>query len=248
MERTRREAVDATQAQANLRCGRQVLISTIMAAYNGERYLAQALDSVLAQTLPPREVIVVDDGSTDGTPEVLRAYATHVRILRQQNCGPARALNFALAAASGAAFAFLDQDDLWVPDKLRIQSEALLAEEDLEAVFGAVQQFVSSDVDFRTARDYVVPNRPQPGISKNTLLIRRNAFDRIGRFEERNRVTDFFDWYARANVLGLRWRMLPEVLALRRHHPGNAGRCFRLTQQEEMLWALKRSLEMRRRR
>ena len=223
-------------------------ISTIMAAYNSERYVAQALESVLAQSTPSDEIIVVDDGSTDDTPDVLQGFATHVRIIRQQNYGPARALNVGIAESTGDALAFLDCDDLWLPDKLRIQNAAMTTERDLEAVFGSIQQFASPDLDPETARQYSVPNSPQPGISKNTLLVRREAFERIGPFNGGLRVTDFVDWYARAIVLDFRWRMLPQVVALRRHHPGNSGRQNRLKQQDETLQALKQSLEMRRRR
>jgi GT2 family glycosyltransferase len=93
-----------------------------------------------------------------------------------------------------------------------------------------------------------VPDGPQPGISKNALLIRRDGFERIGRFDEHLMVADFVDWYARANVLSLRWRMLPQVVALRRHHPGNTGRQMRSQQLSETLHALKRSVDMRRRK
>jgi glycosyltransferase involved in cell wall biosynthesis len=221
-------------------------ISTIMAAYNNERYVAEALESVLAQTLPADEIIIVDDGSTDSTPDILRGFATRARIMRQERCGPARALNVATASSTSDAFAFLDCDDLWRPEKLQLQRAALLADKNLEAVFGAVQQFVSPELTSNTARKYVLPDGPQPGISKNALLIRRDAFERIGPFEETNRASDFFEWYARANVLGLRWGMLPEVVALRRQHPENAGRLLRSTQHSEILLALKRSLDLRR--
>jgi glycosyltransferase involved in cell wall biosynthesis len=221
-------------------------ISTIMPVYNTERYVAAALDSVLSQTLPPNEIIVVDDGSTDKTPEVLRDYATRVRIMRQDNRGAAHALNVAVAAATGDALAFLDADDLWLPEKLRIQHDILSADPDLEALFGMVQQFGSPDLDPKEAQRYAVSDAPQPGISKNTLLIRRNAFDRIGHFSEEYSATDFVDWYARANMLGLRFRMLPNLLALRRHHPGNMGRRLRSTQHSETLEVLKRALDMRR--
>jgi glycosyltransferase involved in cell wall biosynthesis len=219
-----------------------------MAVYNAERYLAGALDSIVTQTLPPSEIIVVDDGSTDGTSDVLRTYGARVRVIRQQNYGPGSALNVGIAAATGTAFAFLDHDDLWLPDKLRIQSAALSAEENLEAVFGAVQQFASPDLDPETARGYLLPNGPQPGISKNTMLIRRKAFERIGWFDEQYRIADFFEWYARTNLLRLRWRMLPEVVALRRHHPGNTGRRLRSEQTDESMRAIKHSLDRRRRK
>ena len=223
-------------------------ISTLMAAYNMERYVAQALDSVLGQTRPTDEIIVVDDGSTDGTLDVLQSYASRVRVIVQHNMGVSRALNVAVAAANGDTFAFLDCDDLWLPEKLSIQCAALSANENLEAVFGAVRQFASPDLDPADVRNYVLPDSPQPGVSKNTMLIRRSAFERIGPFDEDLRASDFVDWYARANVLGLRWQMAAEVVALRRHHPGNTGRRLRSIQHQEVLEVLKRSLDMRRRK
>ena len=122
----------------------------------------------------------------------------------------------------------------------------LASEPDLEAVFGSIRQFATPDLDAKAVREYIVPDGAQPGISKNGLLIRRAAFERVGPFDERLTASDFVDWYARANVLGLRWRMLPEVVALRRHHPGNASRVLRSRVQDETLQALKRSLDMRR--
>ena len=222
-------------------------ISTIMAVYNAERYVSQALDSVLGQTAPPDEIIAIDDGSSDGTPDVLRQFAPRVQIIHQRNYGVSRALNVAITKSTGDALAFLDCDDVWLPDKLKIQSAVLSSEKDLEAVFGFVQQFVSPDLNLEIAQKYIVPDAPQPGISKNSMLIHRRAFERIGPFNEQLATSDFVEWYARANVLGLRWRMLPELVALRRHHPNNAGRRLRSTQHDEILKALKHSLDLRRR-
>jgi glycosyltransferase involved in cell wall biosynthesis len=223
-------------------------ISTIIPAYNADRYVGAALNSVMSQTLPSDEVIVVDDGSTDGTLDVLQHYATHIRIIHLEHGGAARALNVALAAATGDALAFLDADDLWLPEKLRVQAAALSTDNELEAVFGMVQQFSSPDLDHADTPRYAVPADLLPGISKNTLLVRRSAFDRIGYFSEEYGASDFVDWYARANVLGLRSRVLPELVAMRRHHPENMGRRLRSEQQSETLQILKRSLDMRRRR
>lgn len=218
-----------------------------MAAYNAERYVAAALDSVLAQTLPADEIIVVDDGSTDGTPDVLRSYADRVRNIRQENQGPARALNAGVSAARGDALAFLDADDLWVAEKLRMQCDALSIEDELEAVFGLVRQFISPDVDPVIARNYVVPTDPQPGISKIAMLIRRGAFERVGSFNKSYKVIDFAEWYVRACALGLRSRTLPQVVALRRQHPGNIGRRKRSQEHDELLETLKHSIHLRRR-
>jgi glycosyltransferase involved in cell wall biosynthesis len=226
-------------------------ISTIIPVFNGEQYIGHALDSVLAQTLPPDEIVVVDDGSTDNTPDILRRYAEQhakgrMRVISRKNSGTGPALNTAVSAATGDAFAFLDADDLWESNKLEIQRDALLADSDLEAVFGYMQQFASPDVDPEISRKFVVPKDPQPGINKITLLILRTAFERIGPFGVNAHGADFIDWYARANLFGLRFRMLPSVVALRRHHPGNFGRLRRADGHGAILQALKSSLDRRR--
>jgi glycosyltransferase involved in cell wall biosynthesis len=132
-------------------------VSTLMTAHNGESYIAQALDSVLTQTRGSDEVIVIDDGSTDKTPEILRSHLNQIRVIRQGNMGPARALNVAIAAAKGDALAFLDCDDLWMPEKLRLQCGALSADKELEAVFGFMAQFASPDLEPEAARQFILP-------------------------------------------------------------------------------------------
>ena len=221
-------------------------ISVIMPAYNAERYVGSALDSVLAQTLSPHEIVVIDDGSTDGTSAVLETYVPRIRFVRQRNRGPSGAINRAIGLAEGDCLAFIDADDLWVPEKLEIQSAALSADSGLAAVFGAIQQFVSGELNWDTARNYIVPDGAQPGISKITMLIRRAAFERVGPFTAQYRAAEFIEWYARACVLGLRFCVLSEVVALRRQHPQNLGRRLRSVQHSELLAVLKQSLDLRR--
>ncbi len=96
-------------------------ISCIVPVYNSEAYLGQALDSILAQTLPATEIIIIDDGSTDATPMIAAKYARHVSYIRQENQGPAGARNAGLRVASGDFLAFLDADDTWCPEKLERQ-------------------------------------------------------------------------------------------------------------------------------
>lgn len=96
-------------------------VSVIIPAYNHARYIAETLDSVLAQTYPIHEIIVVDDGSTDETPQVLAAYGDHLRVLRKTNEGAAAARNSGLEIATGDLIAFVDADDIWLPHKLESQ-------------------------------------------------------------------------------------------------------------------------------
>src|SRR5262249_2428536 len=97
------------------------LISCIVPVFNGERYLREALDSILAQTYQPLELIVLDDGSTDGTAALVAGYGERIRYLWQANAGEAGARNRGLSIAQGEFVAFLDADDLWHPEKLRRQ-------------------------------------------------------------------------------------------------------------------------------
>ena len=97
------------------------LVSCIVPVYNGERYLREALDSILAQTYRPLEIIVADDGSADGTAGVVATFGDQVRYVRQHNQGPSSARNLGIRVPTGDFIAFLDADDLWHPEKLARQ-------------------------------------------------------------------------------------------------------------------------------
>lgn len=102
-----------------------VIISVVIPAYNNGRYIRRSIDSVLAQTVAPLEIIVVDDGSTDNTAEEVQHYGQAVRYIRQDNAGASAARNTGVEAAAGDWIAFLDADDEWLPDKLKLQTALL---------------------------------------------------------------------------------------------------------------------------
>ncbi len=106
-------------------------IAAVIPAYNAEKYIARAIDSVLAQTHQPDEIIVVDDGSTDATAEIIKQYTPQVQYLYQQNAGGSIARNTAIEAAKSKWITFLDADDQWLPQKLQIQIEHLKRNPDL---------------------------------------------------------------------------------------------------------------------
>ena len=220
-------------------------VSAIVALHNARPYIGATLDSILGQTRPPDEVIVVDDGSTDGGAAVVADYGDAVRLLRQENHGATTALNVGIRAAGGELIAFLDHDDLWTPDKLALQCAVLGEEPDLDGVFAHVEIFLSEDAAGLGGR-YAVPDAPLAGISKNTLLARRSVFDRFGLFDESLRTADFVPWWARAAALGFRYRMLETVLARRRIHETNSGIVRRQEQQQESLAGLRDLLALRR--
>lgn len=189
-------------------------ISVIVPVYNCERFLAEAVASVRAQGVPVHELIVVDDGSTDGSAAIARSVAD--RVISQANLGIGAARNTGIAAAGGDLLAFLDSDDLWSPDKLALQMAALDADPSLDMVLGEVVQFRG---DVTAAGD----GEREPGYLAGAMIIRRAAFDRVGTFDPTLRVGEFIDWHARAVDAGLRSRMIPAVVLYRRLHDANLG-------------------------
>jgi glycosyltransferase involved in cell wall biosynthesis len=197
----------------------EVAVSVVLAVYNGERFLAEALRSVLGQTAPPDEVIVVDDGSTDGTARVAASFAG-VRCARQANAGQGAALDHGVALSRGAWLAFLDADDLWTPGKLARQSAVLREDAALEAVFGHAEQFVEPGAEgVRVPEHQVAVPARLPG----AMLIRREALARVGAFDQGYRIGNAFQWSVRAGECGLRSRMLDDVVLRRRIHGQNVG-------------------------
>jgi glycosyltransferase involved in cell wall biosynthesis len=222
-------------------------ISVLMAVHNGGRYLAEAIDSVLKQTYPPAELVVVDDGSTDDTPRVLERYAGRIVHLLQSNQGQTASLNRAIAAAKGELLAFQDADDIWCAEKLEWQIEALHHDAQAEAAFGLMRQFVSPDVP-EAMRTKIAPiNETLPAEMRTCLLIRRTALDRIGLFNPAFPSTSFVEWLGRAKRLGLKSIMVDKVVALRRLHLGNHGRLHAQAQETETLLALRRVIADRKR-
>lgn len=195
------------------------LVSAIVPVFNGARYVLQAIDSILAQTYPRLEVLVVDDGSTDDTAnEVRSANDARIRYLLQAHRGAAAARNMGIRHAAGQFFAFLDADDLWYPDKLRVQLELLHGHANPDLVFGHYTEFVSPELGAG-----LPDSDPVPGYSSGTMLIERSAFERVGEFATEWRVGEFIDWYARAMEAGLRAVLIPQAVLHRRIHTTNTG-------------------------
>ncbi len=221
-------------------------VTVIIPVYNGERYLRMAILSALAQTEPPDEILVVDDGSTDASAVVAREFAPRVRCLSQAHAGLSAALNHGIAQARGSFLAFLDADDLWIEDKLAQQLAALAADPTLDAVFGHVEQFVSPELDPADRPALPEHLRVAPGQLASALLIRADAVKRVGPFDTRWQVGNFIDWYARAQEAGVRDAMLPGIVLRRRLHADNMGTRERTSRSAYAL-ILKQALDRRRR-
>ena len=195
------------------------LVSAIIPVHNGERYLGEAVESVLAQTYRPIELVIVDDGSVDASAAVCKRF-TGIRYLYQPRAGAAAARNRGVEAAGGALLSFLDADDLWVPEKLARQVAVLDADPRLDMVLGYVRQFHSPELDAQATARIAGDGTVLAG-HVGTLLIRRAPFLRVGPFTTEWRVGEFIDWFARARELGLTHLTIPDVTLLRRLHTRN---------------------------
>jgi glycosyltransferase involved in cell wall biosynthesis len=206
------------------------LVSVVIPAYDAERYLGEAIESVLAQTYAPAETIVVDDGSSDGTAAVARSYPG-VKLIAQENAGPAAARNRGFAACHGDLIAFHDADDLMTPDKLAVQVGEMLADPAISCVLAEQELLVETGAELPfwaegTKVPTVMPARPEeladePDVHTMTMVVRREVFERVGGFDEEMRSAEDVDWLLRAAEDGVEFARLPRVLLRRRVHPAS---------------------------
>lgn len=220
------------------------LVSVVVPVYAGERFVGEALDSIAAQTYPRIETIVVDDGSPDRSAEIAAARAG-VRVLREPHGGVAAARNAGLTAANGELIAFLDQDDLWQPTKLARQVALLAGSHELDIALSHVEVLLLPGTPrppWLTWR-----NTREPGYLPSTWLVRREAFERVGRFDPRYRSVCDADWLARAKDAGLANEMLPDALVYWRIHDTN-GSHDQATMRSETFAMLRATTERQRRR
>jgi glycosyltransferase involved in cell wall biosynthesis len=218
------------------------MISCIVPVHNGAAFLAEAIASILGQAGVDLEVIVVDDGSTDGSAEIAAGF-DGVQVVRQAQSGVAAARNAGLRRAQGDHIAFLDADDLWLPGKLAAQ-------------LAMVQQHASADLCLTLVRHVpmvagapgaVLDDAPRLGRLMQCLLARRAAFDRVGGFDEGTRTRGDQDWFIRAAEQGLVEVVVPEVLVLRRLHGQNHSLAADSRVVDDFLTIAKRALDRRRR-
>jgi glycosyltransferase involved in cell wall biosynthesis len=169
-------------------------VSVVIPSYNSSRYLAEAIDSVLAQTYQDFEIIVIDDGSTDSTAELVAGYGDRVRYYQQHQRGPAAARNLGIRSARGRYVAFQDADDLWMPDKLAKQMALLERRPELAMVFCGHTAFdVEGPVTWCRGlekRRWLMKGDVVQNIFLNseigtpTVMVRRDVFDSVGGFDE----------------------------------------------------------------
>ncbi|NJK55609.1 MAG: glycosyltransferase family 2 protein [Pleurocapsa sp. SU_5_0] len=222
-----------------------VKVSVIIPAYNGDRYLAEAIDSVLQQTYQDYEIIVVDDGSTDHTAQVAQQYGKTIRYLTQTNQGVAASRNLGLAAALGDYIAFLDQDDILLPHKLSSQTALLDQDTDLGMVNSGWQIYRGNSISDcqDTAEAAVKPWEQIPQLTSADLIIwkpvflgamlfRRNWLERVGGFNTSLEQTPDVDLVMRLAKIGCPAAWVEQITVKYRQHETNASKNALLQAQE----------------
>lgn len=221
-------------------------ISVIIPVHNGERYLREAVDSVLSQGDYSMDILVIDDGSQDGSAEIAKSFGAPVRYHYQIQGGAAQARNTGVTFTEGELIAFLDADDVWMADKLSVQLAALAQNAGLDMVFGHTEQFISPELDDEVRRTLRCPPEPMPAYLPSAVLIKRDSFNAVGEFSGDFAVGEFIDWYARAMEANLSSLMLPDVLLRRRIHRANQGITKRESYQAEYMRIVRQALLRRR--
>ncbi len=220
-------------------------LSVIIPAFEAAPFLGEALQSVLAQGYEPLEVIVVDDGSTDGGDVIASGFGGVVSLVRQQHRGAGAARNHGLRTSRGELVAFLDADNRYAEGALDRLVGVLHADPEVDIVFGAMQEFVSDVQPVPLGMSTRPPATTGPVRLPGTFVARRAAVDRIGPFAEHLRRGEVVDWMARADELDLCGRFIEDIVLLRRLHGASNG-LRQLGHEDEYLRVVKAALDRRR--
>ena len=220
-------------------------VTVIMPAYNREDYIREALDSVLLQTRPADQVIVVDDGSTDRTAEIAETYPG-VTVLRQANGGAAAARNHALAAATSEWVAFLDSDDAWREDKLALQMAALAVTPGYDACTcnaialrrpGDPEDFGPPPLRLPPSDEIAPGLRGRLRVPPGTVVVRCDLLRQVGGFDTDAKLCEDWDLWLKLVAAGCRFLLVPEDLLLIRVHESNvSNQSYRAMEAELRIW------------
>ena len=225
-------------------------VRVIVPVFNAERFLREGLESLFGQNVENLEVIVVDDGSTDGSARIAQSFGDKVRYVAQENGGPSKARNTGLRLVDDGIVGFLDADDLWSPNRLKVQLPMLQADPSIDILLGrTLWQWLPTDED--VVRESSTNGEPPAGFTClgtfiGSALYRRSVFDKVGLYDESLRYSEDVDWFMRAKEQDVNWRVIKEVTLHYRRHRGNMTR-QKSIKDLGIMAVLKASLDRRRR-
>lgn len=211
------------------------LVTVVVPAHNAEAFLGEALDALAAQDYPHLEVIVVDDGSTDGTADLARARES-VTVISQAHAGPSAARNAGMARAAGEYLTFCDADDIFRPSKVRIQADFLSEHDGTGCVLVHHETFFAPGVP---RPEWLIDDE---GVQPQSAMVRRSALDLVGGFDPDYQLTEGMEWLSRMRDAGVRIDVLDDVCVDRRIHGSNLS-YQRAGLQHNMLRSLRARIE-----
>jgi len=222
----------------------QPLISVIIPVLNGENFIAEAIQSVLSQGYEPLEIIVIDDGSTDNTAQVVKSIFGSIRYHYQKNTGISAARNKGLELARGEWIAFIDADDVWLENKLKLQAAILNQNPEIEMVIGFLLPLPFGKKDEVTIGQ-LSSGKTALALQLGSTLIRKSVFDKIGGFDTELKLAEDSDWFFRVMEAGIKVHVMTETVQLYRQHEHNITK-DKTNTSSYLLKAFKKSLDRRR--
>lgn len=195
------------------------LISVVLPVYNGEKFVAQAIESILDQQHRPLQIIVVNDGSTDQSEKVLRQYKDYITYVEQENGGPPSARNRGLQEVNGEYITFIDQDDVWHPNKLKIQLLEFEKHKQLHIAIGFTIKMPFSSPDDLNSE--CIESKPRFELLLGSSLTKKSAFEIAGNFSKELLVGDDTDWFIRARENKLSISVHSDLVFYHRLHENN---------------------------
>ena len=233
------------------------MVSIVIPVYNGSNYLAEAIDSALGQTYRNKEIIVVNDGSTDGgkTEEIALAYGEKIRYFRKENGGSSSALNYGIRMMKGEYFSWLSHDDLYYPEKL--EKEVRYIEENgldqMTVLFSGADLIDSEGRIIRKANnlfevsqyvkdhgnEYFIAQPSRYYFSGCTCLVHKKVFEEVGLFDEKLRLVNDYDLWFRVYSSSCKIAFVPETLVMSRMHAAQISRSTVYkhdTEEEKQFW------------
>jgi glycosyltransferase involved in cell wall biosynthesis len=222
------------------------LVSVIIPVYNGERHLDDAINSVLSQNYKPIEIIVVDDGSTDNSADIARTYS-EVQYIYQTNQGPCTARNTGVAAAQGQFIAFLDADDIWLPNKLSIQVGYLSNHPEIGFVVAKRRMLIEKGIERPPWYRKHLFEEDCACFGPSAMVVRRDVLAKVGLWNPEFCGGDVGEWLSRAKDVGIIYTILPQTLVVIRVHDQNLT--YNLDKvRSDILSALKASVDRKRKK
>ncbi|MEO0796759.1 MAG: glycosyltransferase [Verrucomicrobiota bacterium] len=196
------------------------MVTAGIVSFNGEKFIREAIQSILDQSYQNIEIIVVDDGSTDLTAKIASQFH-QVKLVTQDNLGEGAARNRILQEATGDYIAYLDDDDCWFPTKIQQQLNAAITYPELDYVFCRIK--VQAEEGFQQA-DWALAEKTESvgSFFPSALFAPRKTFEKVGTFQPELKMGADFEWFTRAIDLKLKSYIVEEPLVLRRIHSGNA--------------------------